>query len=93
MSSTRLPHRLSAFRPLKGRRVEVRIRDSGCGIDPEAAAAIFNPFFTTKPSGTGLGLSIVHRLLDAYAVWLDYESSEGRGTTFILIFQTIPPPL
>ncbi len=78
--------------PLKSGRVEVRIRDTGGGIPPECRASIFDPFFSTKADGTGLGLSIVHRILDTYGVWLDYESQVGAGTTFRLTFQTIPAP-
>jgi signal transduction histidine kinase len=48
-----------------GDRVEIRIRDNGCGIPPEVREKIFNPFFTTKPAGegTGLGLSIGHDII------------------------------
>jgi len=46
-------------------RVEMRIRDNGTGIAPNAVKRIFEPFFTTKPTGdgTGLGLSIVHDII------------------------------
>ena len=45
--------------------VEIRIRDNGAGIPPEAKEKMFNPFFTTKPAGegTGLGLSICHDII------------------------------
>lgn len=45
--------------------VEIRIRDNGCGIDPQIQAKILDPFFTTKPpgSGTGLGLSLTHDII------------------------------
>ena len=48
-----------------GDRVEIRIRDNGTGIPPEAKEKLFNPFFTTKPAGegTGLGLSISHDII------------------------------
>ena len=43
-----------------GDAIEVRVRDNGTGIAPEAREKLFQPFFTTKPpgEGTGLGLSI-----------------------------------
>ena len=48
-----------------GDSVEIRIRDNGTGIPPEAKEKLFNPFFTTKPAGegTGLGLSITHDII------------------------------
>ena len=48
-----------------GDKVEIRIRDNGSGIPPEAREKMFNPFFTTKPAGegTGLGLSITHDII------------------------------
>jgi signal transduction histidine kinase/uncharacterized protein YbjT (DUF2867 family) len=48
-----------------GEAVEIRIRDNGIGIPPEARDKLFQPFFTTKPTGegTGLGLSISYDIV------------------------------
>jgi signal transduction histidine kinase len=48
-----------------GDRVEIRIRDNGCGIAPEIQSKVLDPFFTTKPpgDGTGLGLSLTHDII------------------------------
>jgi signal transduction histidine kinase len=48
-----------------GEAVEIRIRDNGIGIPPEAKDKLFQPFFTTKPTGegTGLGLSISYDIV------------------------------
>jgi PAS domain S-box-containing protein len=48
-----------------GDRVEIRIRDNGCGIPPETQSKILDPFFTTKPpgEGTGLGLSLTYDII------------------------------
>jgi len=58
------PTLVAATRSL-GDRVEIRVRDNGTGVPPEAKEKMFNPFFTTKPAGegTGLGLSICHDII------------------------------
>ncbi|MDY6823108.1 MAG: ATP-binding protein [Thermodesulfobacteriota bacterium] len=73
------------------RTVKVEIRDDGCGMPREKADAVFDPFFTTKPRGTGLGLSVVHRLVESYGGRIDFESTPGAGTRFILTLQQSPP--
>jgi len=51
--------------------VRIRVSDTGIGMDAEALARAFEPYFSTKTSGTGLGLPIAKRnveLSGAYAV-------------------------
>ena len=67
--------------------------DSGQGMTPETLRAMFDPFFSTKPSGTGLGLSIVQRILDAYGCRLDVDSEPGRGTIFTILLPRTDPPV
>ncbi len=42
------------------------VADTGVGLAPEAAARVFDPYFTTKSQGTGLGLSIVSKIIEAH---------------------------
>lgn len=65
----------------------IKIIDDGPGIPQDIEEEIFNPFFTTKESGTGLGLSIAFNIINEHGGWLDVESGEDRGTSFII---TIP---
>lgn len=67
-------------------RVGVEIADTGCGIDPDHLAQIFQPFFTTKKSGqgTGLGLAIVQETIRSLGGQILVESEPGKGTRFIL---------
>src|SRR5207245_8366359 len=44
-------------RPVDGQ-VEVRIADSGIGIQPQDLQRVFHPFHTTKPVGSGTGLGL-----------------------------------
>lgn len=64
------------------RLARVTIKDTGCGIDPEAMRSVFQPFFTTKDSGTGLGLSVVLKILAAHRGFLEVESEPGKGAAF-----------
>jgi PAS domain S-box-containing protein len=67
----------------KGKAVEVRIQDNGCGIPPENLDRIFSPFFTTKDAekGTGLGLSISKKIIEEHNGDIFVESVVGQGTT------------
>jgi len=67
--------------------VEIRIRDNGTGIPPEAREKIFNPFFTTKPAGegTGLGLSMSHDIIvKQHGGSIAVETEPGEFTEFIV---------
>jgi signal transduction histidine kinase len=61
--------------------VSLRIQDSGIGMDAEALARAFEPYFSTKASGTGLGLSIARRNVEMSRGTITVESEKGRGTT------------
>lgn len=62
-------------------RIHIRIRDTGCGIDPSQIPRLGEPFYTTKEKGTGLGLMISHRILEDHGGSLSIESEPGKGTT------------
>ena len=67
-----------------GSRVEIQVRDSGCGIAREALKKIFNPFFTTRENGTGLGLAIVRTIVDSHSGEIEVVSEQGQGATIII---------
>ncbi len=68
--------------------IEARVSDTGSGIPDEMKPHIFEPFFTTKQvgEGTGLGLYICYRIVNKYKGSIDFESTLGQGTTFIVKF-------
>jgi two-component system, NtrC family, sensor kinase len=71
-----------------GDRVEIRIRDNGNGIPPEAKEKLFNPFFTTKPAGegTGLGLSISHDIIvKQHGGSIEINTQPGEFTEFRIV--------
>jgi two-component system, NtrC family, sensor histidine kinase PilS len=61
--------------------VEIRIHDTGCGINKNWLPKIFEPFYTTRDTGTGLGLAVVSRILEGYNGNIDIQSEEGKGTS------------
>jgi len=68
-------------------RVEIRIRDNGTGIRPDAVDKIFLPFFTTKPpgEGTGLGLSLSHDIIvEGHRGNLSLDTRTGEFTEFMI---------
>ena len=70
---------------IEGEYLQVRIEDTGPGIEPDILERIFDPFFTTKgKKGTGLGLSIVKTILEAHRGAIECRSELKKGTTFIL---------
>jgi len=74
---------------LAGTECWVRVRDNGPGIDAEALARIWSPFYTSKESGTGLGLAISKKVVDAHGGSLEVTSQPGAGAEFTI---TIPKP-
>ncbi|OGP90382.1 MAG: hypothetical protein A2031_05650 [Deltaproteobacteria bacterium RBG_19FT_COMBO_43_11] len=60
---------------------EIKITDTGVGIDDEKFKKIFEPFFTDKEKGTGLGLTIVGRIVEGYGGKIKIESIVNIGTT------------
>jgi signal transduction histidine kinase len=64
--------------------VVLRISDTGLGMDEDALARVFEPYFSTKTTGTGLGLPIARRNIELNGGSIDVESTKGRGTTVIV---------
>ena len=64
--------------------VVLRVRDNGLGMDEDALARVFEPYFSTKATGTGLGLPIARRNVELSGGRIEVESAKGRGTTVIL---------
>lgn len=68
--------------------LDISVRDSGCGIAPEAMPYIFEPHFTTKSNeeNDGLGLFYSHEVMRHHQGSIEVQSLIGIGTTFTLHF-------
>jgi signal transduction histidine kinase len=64
--------------------VVTEIRDQGNGIPADAQDKIFELYFTTKKEGTGIGLAQTYQILQWHYGSVDFDSVEGKGTTFRL---------
>ena len=75
-----------------GQAIELSIRDTGEGMDPEVLRRAIEPFYTTKPQGkgTGLGLAMVYGTVKAHRGTLEITSRPGHGTKVRLGFPPMP---
>jgi len=73
-----------------GQYVFVEIGDSGCGMDPETARNMFDPFYTTKFTGRGLGLASVLGIVRRHNGAIKVDSRPGEGTAVRIFFPVAP---
>jgi two-component system, NtrC family, nitrogen regulation sensor histidine kinase NtrY len=66
-------------------RATVVVEDSGPGIEPEAQANLFTPFFSTKPGGQGIGLTLVQEILSGHGFEYSLEGPPGGPTRFTVV--------
>jgi PAS domain S-box-containing protein len=73
------------------RRTEIRIRDTGIGIQPEDQVKLFHAFTQVDGStkrrydGTGLGLHLSQKLAELLSGHITLQSAYGTGSTFTLV--------
>ena len=72
---------LAVFARAEDDRVRVRVSDTGAGMDAEALARAFEPYFSTKTTGTGLGLPIAKRNIELNGGTISVSSERDVGTT------------
>ena len=69
---------------------EIRVKDTGIGMDKEFIKHIFEPFerertsTVSKIQGTGLGMAITKNIVDMMGGTIEVESQKGVGTEFII---------
>ena len=76
--------------------VQIVVRDSGVGIDPNELPRIFERFYRgtraseARSSGSGLGLAIVRSIVDMHGGSVSVESRVNGGSTFTVILPKDP---
>ena len=79
--------------------LRLEVRDTGIGMAPDAAAAVFQPFrqadstTSRKYGGTGLGLAIIKQLVDMMGGNIVLHSVAGQGSSFAVtvVVGTVAP--
>jgi signal transduction histidine kinase len=64
--------------------INVSVKDTGVGIDPEILPRLFSKFTTKSDAGgTGLGLFISKSIIEAHGgrIWAE-NNANGKGATF-----------
>jgi len=72
--------------------VRIRVSDTGVGMDAEALARAFEPYFSTKTTGTGLGLPIAKRNVELSGGSISVTSERDVGTTVELVLPVADAP-
>ena len=65
-----------------GNAAVAEVRDRGMGISPDVQDKIFELYFTTKKDGNGIGLAQTYQILQWHYGSVEFQSTEGEGTTF-----------
>jgi signal transduction histidine kinase len=85
------------YQVVDSKEVEVKISDTGSGIDPEDLPRIFDRFYRgdkartrtgdagSPAGGTGLGLAITREIIQKHHGSVEVESEPGKGSTFTVL--------
>jgi signal transduction histidine kinase len=71
-----------------GRTVEIRVEDSGTGIDDADVQRLFLPFQSNKRGGYGIGLPLVKKIVLLHEGHIELTGKVGEGATAII---ELPP--
>ena len=86
--------RVVRSQPTDARWLQLRVSDTGVGMDAATLAQLFQPFFTTKGprEGTGLGLYTTALLVRELGGEVHATSTPGQGSTFVVGLPLAPEP-
>lgn len=71
--------------------IQIKIADTGVGIDSSVIPHIFDENFTTKNKikNRGIGLSIVSKIVNNYNGSIKVKSEKGKGTEFTIVLPSL----
>ncbi|MFA8341344.1 MAG: ATP-binding protein [Rhodothermaceae bacterium] len=76
---------ITIYTSLSTGQINIHIKDEGLGLPETIQSKIFEPFMTYgKKDGTGLGLSITKKIIEDHAGVINFKSTLGEGTEFII---------
>lgn len=64
---------------------DIRVEDTGPGIDPDMLESLFEPFVSTKAGGMGVGLSISRTIVEAHGGFIAAANRDGGGACFRVV--------
>lgn len=81
------PPRVALEATLQDSTLTITVTDNGRGMPDHVAAALFQPFVTSKPGGTGLGLSVARQTARQHGGEIRWERSgiPGHGCTLFIV--------
>lgn len=73
--------------------LQLRIKDTGHGINQTTQQQLFTPFYTTKPQGQGLGLMLIREIFSAHQLHFTLTNwsvdNKVQGACFDVIFPQV----
>ncbi len=71
--------------------IQIKVADTGIGIDSSALPYIFDENFSTKRKlkNRGIGLTIVDKIIKSYSGSIKVKSEAGKGTEFTIVLPAV----
>ena len=73
-----------------GEYVSIEVSDTGCGMEKDIIARLFDPFFSTKFTGRGLGMAAVMGIVRWHSGAIHIVSKSGVGSCFRILLPVMP---
>lgn len=78
-----------SFEYLADGKLQILLKDNGCGMPPDMLANVKSPFVTSRTTRkVGLGISLWTQNAEASGGWVEIQSEVGKGTEILACFDT-----